>query len=85
MSNTTCTVCTAGNPARRNYGKLVGKLQEYAHGIKGTVYVVDETTLFVQGFSYDGTAPGESSLSHNNFLVTTLSSRPQRFYSLIQI
>ncbi|XP_075210705.1 protein Skeletor, isoforms B/C [Lycorma delicatula] len=39
------------------YGRLIGTLQEYAHGIRGTVYAVDETTLFVKGFSYDGTGP----------------------------
>jgi hypothetical protein len=38
---------------------VVGTLKEYAHGIRGTVYVVDETTLFVQGFAYDGTGPGK--------------------------
>lgn len=40
------------------YGRLMGHLQEYAHGIKGTVYAVDENTMFVKGFSYDGTGPG---------------------------
>jgi len=44
-------------PTRSKYGRLIGELKEYAHGIKGTVYVVDETTLFVRGFAYDGTAP----------------------------
>nr|XP_024216271.1 protein Skeletor, isoforms B/C [Halyomorpha halys] len=39
------------------YGRLIGTLQEYAHGIKGTAYAVDESTIFVKGFSYDGTGP----------------------------
>ncbi|XP_054266957.1 protein Skeletor, isoforms B/C isoform X2 [Macrosteles quadrilineatus] len=39
------------------YGRIIGQLQEYAHGIKGTVYAVDENTMFVKGFSYDGTGP----------------------------
>ncbi|XP_059045492.1 protein Skeletor, isoforms B/C isoform X3 [Achroia grisella] len=29
----------------------------YAHGIRGTVYAVDESTVFVRGFAYDGTGP----------------------------
>nr|XP_018906629.1 PREDICTED: protein Skeletor, isoforms B/C-like [Bemisia tabaci] len=39
------------------YGRLVGQFREYAHGIQGTVYAVDENSLFVEGFSYDGSAP----------------------------
>ncbi|KAG8286438.1 hypothetical protein J6590_060357 [Homalodisca vitripennis] len=48
-----------GKPGSENpyYGRLIGQLQEYAHGIKGTVYAVDESTMFVKGFSYDGTGP----------------------------
>jgi hypothetical protein len=42
---------------RSKYGRLIGGFTEYAHGIKGTVYVVDETTLFIKGFAYDGTGP----------------------------
>ncbi|XP_030759313.1 protein Skeletor, isoforms B/C [Sitophilus oryzae] len=39
------------------YGTKIGPLQEFAHGIKGTVYAVDESTIFIKGFSYDGTGP----------------------------
>ncbi|BES96550.1 Electron transfer DM13 [Nesidiocoris tenuis] len=39
------------------YGRLIGSLQEYAHGIKGTAYAVDESTIFVKGFAYDGMGP----------------------------
>lgn len=39
------------------YGKLIGSLQEYAHGIKGKVYAVDDATIFIKGFCYDGTGP----------------------------
>ncbi|XP_029156481.1 protein Skeletor, isoforms B/C isoform X2 [Nylanderia fulva] len=39
------------------YGTLIGPLQVYAHGIKGTVYAVDDGTIFIKGFSYDGTGP----------------------------
>ncbi|CAH2985104.1 unnamed protein product [Chilo suppressalis] len=46
--------------ARRSepyYGRLIGRLTQYAHGIRGTVYAVDESTVFVRGFAYDGTGP----------------------------
>nr|CAD7440550.1 unnamed protein product [Timema bartmani] len=50
-----------GLPARNSqvpyYGKLIGKLVEYAHGITGTAYAVDESTIFIKNFSYDGTGP----------------------------
>lgn len=39
------------------YGRKIGSLQEYAHGIRGTAYAVDESTIFIKGFSYDGTGP----------------------------
>ncbi|XP_015597232.1 protein Skeletor, isoforms B/C isoform X2 [Cephus cinctus] len=48
-----------GHPRNRPdyYGKLIGNLRVYAHGIKGTVYAVDENTIFIKGFCYDGTGP----------------------------
>nr|CAI5861596.1 unnamed protein product [Callosobruchus analis] len=30
---------------------------DFAHGIKGTAYAVDESTIFIKGFCYDGTGP----------------------------
>ncbi|KOB77550.1 Protein Skeletor, isoforms B/C [Operophtera brumata] len=39
------------------YGRPIGRLTQYAHGIRGTVYAVDENTLYVRGFAYDGTGP----------------------------
>ena len=41
------------------YGKLIGTLDSDYHGIRGDVYAVDARTLFVKGFSYDGTAEGK--------------------------
>ncbi|XP_066247644.1 protein Skeletor, isoforms B/C isoform X1 [Euwallacea similis] len=40
-----------------HFGTKIGPFQVYARGIKGTVYAVDETTIFIKGFSYDGTGP----------------------------
>lgn len=51
--------CRSRPPVGDYYGRLIGTLQEYAHGIRGTAYAVDESTIFVKGFSYDGTGPGE--------------------------
>ncbi|XP_044018684.1 protein Skeletor, isoforms B/C isoform X2 [Aphidius gifuensis] len=39
------------------YGTFIGKLKDYAHGIRGKVYAIDDTIIFIKGFSYDGTAP----------------------------
>ncbi|KAJ2941635.1 hypothetical protein O0L34_g14691 [Tuta absoluta] len=39
------------------YGRFIGRLTQYAHGIKGSVYAVDENTVFVRNFAYDGTGP----------------------------
>jgi len=34
-----------------------GDFQNYAHGISGEVYIKDEKTLLIKGFSYDGAGP----------------------------
>lgn len=36
----------------------IGRLPNYQHGIRGTLYAVDETTLLIEGFEYDGQGPG---------------------------
>ncbi|XP_050436047.1 protein Skeletor, isoforms B/C [Adelges cooleyi] len=40
-----------------NYGRYIGQLIGVAHGIRGSVYAVDESTLFIRGFHYDGIGP----------------------------
>ena len=35
----------------------VGDFTNHAHGIGGTVYILDEKTLLVKGFTYDGAGP----------------------------
>uniref|UniRef100_A0A182ISD3 DOMON domain-containing protein n=1 Tax=Anopheles atroparvus TaxID=41427 RepID=A0A182ISD3_ANOAO len=44
-------------PKEPYYGREIGQLTNFGHGIKGRVYAVDESTLFVKGFAYDGNAP----------------------------
>ncbi|XP_014613047.1 PREDICTED: protein Skeletor, isoforms B/C [Polistes canadensis] len=39
------------------YGREIGSFAKYAHGIKGIIYAADDTTIFIKGFSYDGTGP----------------------------
>jgi hypothetical protein len=40
------------------YGKVIGNFNNYAHKVSGKVYAVDEDTIFIKGFSYDGLGPG---------------------------
>lgn len=42
-----------------NYGRYVGSFKGFAHGVRGTVYAVDENTMYIRGFSYDGIGPSE--------------------------
>ncbi|XP_058057162.1 protein Skeletor, isoforms B/C [Anopheles bellator] len=44
-------------PKEPYYGREIGRLTNFGHGIKGQVFAVDESTLFVKGFAYDGNAP----------------------------
>jgi hypothetical protein len=39
---------------RSNFGMLIGKLNVYHHGVSGSVYAVNETTLLIKNFNYDG-------------------------------
>lgn len=39
------------------YGTLIGKLESHHHDASGEVYAVDESTLFIRHFTYDGTGP----------------------------
>ncbi|CAG0884477.1 unnamed protein product [Darwinula stevensoni] len=48
---------TLGQSSQEFYGTLIGNFKNYAHGISGSVYAVDEDTVVIKGFSYDGSAP----------------------------
>ncbi|KAL0276587.1 UNVERIFIED_CONTAM: hypothetical protein PYX00_004134 [Menopon gallinae] len=39
------------------YGKFIGKLTEFHHGVSGEVYAVDARTLHLRNFNYDGEGP----------------------------
>ncbi|XP_030369637.1 protein Skeletor, isoforms B/C isoform X2 [Scaptodrosophila lebanonensis] len=54
-----CLVCQAAGraPPEPYYGRYIGQFSNFAHGIKGSIYAVDESTLFVKSFAYDGTGP----------------------------
>ncbi|XP_065916181.1 protein Skeletor, isoforms B/C-like [Dysidea avara] len=36
---------------------LIGSLPNFQHGVRGTLYAVDETTLLIRNFEYDGLGP----------------------------
>ena len=38
-------------------GVKAGEFTNYAHGISGSVYAIDEKTLLIKGFTYDGAGP----------------------------
>ncbi|OQR75416.1 protein Skeletor [Tropilaelaps mercedesae] len=39
------------------YGVRIGKFTQYFHDVAGEVFVMDDKTLFIKGFSYDGQGP----------------------------
>ena len=69
-----CSYSQTNNPLVANYnrskilcntrytrpGVYVGELPNLAHSTMGTFYVVDNKTLFIQLFHYDGRGPGKS-------------------------
>lgn len=44
-------------PVSGYYGTLIGRLESHHHDASGEVYAIDETSVFVRGFTYDGTGP----------------------------
>ncbi|XP_055587341.1 protein Skeletor, isoforms B/C isoform X2 [Uranotaenia lowii] len=61
MGLTLLLVLTAANVESKApdhyYGREIGRINSFGHGVKGLVFAVDESTLFVKGFAYDGSAP----------------------------
>lgn len=39
------------------YGTPMGKLNKLFHEVSGDVYAVDENTIFIKNFNYDGQGP----------------------------
>jgi hypothetical protein len=37
--------------------QLIGQFRNYQHGIGGSAYAVDEQTIMIEGFEYDGAGP----------------------------
>lgn len=50
---------TGSDGAAEYYGKYIGPLKTYYHGVTGDVYAVDAKTLHIRAFTYDGEGPGE--------------------------
>ncbi|KFM72402.1 Protein Skeletor, isoforms D/E, partial [Stegodyphus mimosarum] len=40
------------------YGTKIGTFKTFAHDVVGDVYAVDDRTIFLKDFSYDGQGPG---------------------------
>lgn len=61
------------DPNSKNYyGKFVGEFNTYAHKVTGLVYAVDDDTLFIKNFTYDGNGPGESKAAISNQRIRVL-------------
>ncbi|CAL8090895.1 unnamed protein product [Orchesella dallaii] len=41
-------------PITQHFGLLIGKLNVYHHGVSGSVYAVNTTTILIKDFNYDG-------------------------------
>lgn len=54
-----CVLVNAGWELDDNYGRYIGEFKGLAHGVRGAVYAVDENTLYIRGFFYDGIGPSE--------------------------
>lgn len=52
----------AGKGKAEHYGKWMGEITQYAHKVSGKVFAVDEDTLFIKGFNYDGLGPGKKNI-----------------------
>lgn len=66
-----------GSRNGKYFGTFVGHLNQRLHNASGQVFAVDEQTLFIQGFSFDGLAPD------TYFWSSVLSSKPSAQDSFI--
>ncbi len=57
--------------------QLVGELSRLQHGVGGKVYIVDDDTLLIKDFTYDGRGPDAF------FYVGKEGSRPSEQYGVI--
>lgn len=48
---------TSASDADKYYGTYLGRFEGKVHGVTGQVFAVDESTLFVKHFTYDGAGP----------------------------
>lgn len=48
---------SSNGPVTGYYGTLIGRFDTHHHDASGEVYAIDESSLFIRGFSYDGTGP----------------------------
>jgi len=51
------------------YGKWIGQFFQYAHKVSGKVFAVDEDTLFIEEFTYDGLGPGKLAIKIQIILI----------------
>lgn len=51
------SIAFGARPPEPYYGRYIGQFSNFAHGIKGSIYAVDESTIFIKSFAYDGTGP----------------------------
>lgn len=56
-----------------HFGVDIGKFVQYAHQVNGFVFAVDDTTLFIRGFSYDGDAPAAYFFAGNGSVPSPVS------------
>lgn len=57
LQETAAAAAGSHNKQNNYYGTLIGKLNRRDHNVSGDVYAVDEQTLFIKNFNYDGLAP----------------------------
>ena len=48
----------------------IGNLPNEQHGVRGTLFALDETTFFIRNFEYDGQGPSESHSVFNMYMGT---------------
>ena len=41
------------------FGRRIGTFRAYAYGVQGTVYAIDESTIYIHDFYYNANGPGK--------------------------
>ena len=57
VEETAVAAPAAAAPAAAAEPKYMGRFSKVSHDVEGDIFLLDDKTIYIQGFSFDGNAP----------------------------